>query len=160
MKIKHLIISFIILLISNTILVAQDYNTGIGLRGGFTSGITFKNFVSEKAAIEGIVASRWRGFSITGLYELHANTIFEVERLNLYYGGGAHIGFWNGNYNPWFTNTNVSYTVVGVDGIIGFEYNFSEAPINVSIDWKPVINFIGYYGFWAAEGAFSVRYVF
>lgn len=61
---------------------AQDYNTGIGLRGGFTNGLTVKHFISEKAALEGILASRWSGFEITGLYEIH-NRAFDTDRLNL-----------------------------------------------------------------------------
>jgi len=53
----------------------QDYKTGIGLRGGFASGITIKHFVSSKAAFEAIIASRWRGLEVTGLYEIHGRVI-------------------------------------------------------------------------------------
>lgn len=67
---------------------AQDYNTGIGLRGGFDNGITIKHFISEKAAFEGIISSRWRGLEITGLYELHGRA-FDTDRLNWYAGFGV-----------------------------------------------------------------------
>lgn len=137
---------------------AQDYNTGIGLRGGFSNGLTVKHFISEKAALEGILASRWSGFEITGLYEIH-HRAFDTDRLNWYYGFGAHIGFWNGKKVPWSENDD-QYTVVGVDGILGLEYNFREVPINLSIDWKPELNFYGYSGFWADGGALSIRYIF
>jgi len=46
---------------------AQDYNTGIGLRGGWGTGLTIKHFLNGKAAVEGILDSRWHGFSVTGL---------------------------------------------------------------------------------------------
>lgn len=139
--------------------IAQDYTTGIGLRGGFTSGVTVKHFIGGKAALEGIFGTAWRGFNFTGLYELHSYSAFDVERLNWYYGLGGHIGFWNGYAgHPWFTN-NRSYTVIGVDGIVGIEYNIEEIPINISLDVKPAINLIGYTGFWF-DGAFSVRYIF
>lgn len=137
---------------------AQDYNTGIGLRGGFAQGITIKHFVSEKAALEGIIASRWRGLEVTGLYEIHGRA-FDVDRLNWYAGFGGHIGFWDGNDARW-AEEDKSHTVIGVDGILGLEYNFEEIPFNVSADWKPSFNLIGHSGFWGDGGALSVRYIF
>ncbi|NLB27203.1 MAG: hypothetical protein GX820_10985, partial [Bacteroidales bacterium] len=47
---------------------AQDYNTGIGFRGGLSNGLTIKHFISYNSAIEGLLSTRWRGFHITGLY--------------------------------------------------------------------------------------------
>lgn len=137
---------------------AQDYNTGIGLRGGFSNGITIKHFIGDNTAIEGILTSRWKGFSITGLYEIH-NVAFKTERLNWYYGIGGHIGFWNGDNVNWVKDDK-NYTVIGVDGILGLEYNFNEIPINLSIDWKPAFNIIGYSAFWGDGGALSIRYIF
>jgi len=137
---------------------AQDYRTGIGFRGGFSQGLTLKHFVSNKAAIEGLLLTRWSGFGLVGLYEIH-NQAFDVDRLRWYYGFGAHIGFWNGDYASWGT-AGTSYAVFGLDGIIGIEYSFSEAPINLGIDWKPAVNLVGYPGFWADGGALSIRYIF
>jgi hypothetical protein len=152
---------FILTLILSVSIVAlasaQDYNTGVGLRGGLSNGISIKHFVSSKAAVEGILSTRWGGFNITGLYEIH-NEAFEVDQLKWYYGGGAHIGFWDGN-SSW-GDLNTSYTVIGIDGIIGIEYSFSEAPINIGLDWKPAINLTGYSGFRADGGAISIRYIF
>lgn len=136
---------------------AQDYNTGIGLRGGWGTGLTVKHFLDSKKAVEGILDSRWHGFSVTGLYEIH-NQAFDTERLNWYYGVGGHIGFWNGSDVSWGDNNN--YTVIGVDGILGIEYNFEEIPFNIGIDWKPVLNIVGYSGFWGDGGAISIRYIF
>jgi hypothetical protein len=137
---------------------AQDYNTGIGLRGGFSNGITIKHFLSPNTAFEGIISSRWRGLELTGLYEIH-NRAFNTDRLKWYFGFGGHVGFYNGDYPKW-ADPGLSYTVVGVDGILGLEYSFEEVPFNISIDWKPTFNFYGYSGFWADEGAISIRYIF
>jgi hypothetical protein len=139
---------------------AQDYKTGIGLRGGFESGLTIKHFTSQKSAYEFILSSRWRGFNITGLYEFH-NQAFSTDRLKWFIGFGGHIGFWNGDYthNYWGTRGK-SYTVVGLDGILGLEYSFTEVPVSLSLDWKPAFNFIGYSGIWADGGALSIRYIF
>jgi len=140
-----------------TIASAQDYKTGVGLRGGLSSGLTIKHFISSNKAIEGLIATRWQGLELTGLYEVH-NNAFDVDRLNWYYGGGAHLGFWDGN-SSW-GNLGQNYTVLGIDGILGIEYNFSEAPINIGLDWKPAFNLTGYSGFWGDGGALSIRYIF
>jgi opacity protein-like surface antigen len=136
---------------------AQDYNNAIGLRGGLYNGITFKHFMGSKTAVELIGSTRWSGIEITGLYEIH-NIAFDVDRLNWYYGIGAHVGFYNGDNTSWGT-VGTGYTVVGVDGILGIEYNFTELPINISLDWKPAFNFIGYTHFWPDGGALSIRYI-
>jgi hypothetical protein len=130
------------------------------LRGGFTNGLTVKHFTGDKAAFEFLLGSRWHGFDVTGLYEVH-NRAFDTAGLKWYYGAGAHIGFWNGDYTyrDWGYQ-GTSYTVAGLDGILGLEYSFREVPINLSLDWKPAFNFAGYSGFWADGGALSIRYIF
>jgi len=157
---KKIIVIFLIVFSLGSISYAQDYNTGIGLRGGFSSGLTVKHFIGSKSALEGILSTRWRGFQITGLYEIH-NHFFDVERMKWYFGFGGHVGFWNGDYtHNYWGEPGTTYTVVGIDGILGLEYSFSEVPINLSLDWKPAFNFIGYSSWWADGGALSIRYIF
>lgn len=155
---RRFLMAVIIVISTISFSSAQDYSTGIGFRGGYANGLTIKHFVSRKAAFEGILSSRWKGFNITGLYEIHAQA-FDVRRLNFYYGAGCHIGFWKGKDVDWADNDD-DYTVIGIDGILGLEYNFREIPINLSIDWKPAFNFVGYSGFWGDGGALSIRYIF
>lgn len=137
---------------------SQDYVNSVGLRAGLSTGISYKHFLSTTDAAEGILTTRWGGFNITGLYERHLDS-FDVDRLYFYYGAGGHIGFWDGDTNPWFNDAS-SYTVIGIDGIIGVEYALKEIPFNISIDWKPGINLIGYSGFWGDELALSFRFIF
>jgi hypothetical protein len=153
---KKFLLTIILTVSITAVAAAQEYETGVGLRGGFSNGLTLKHFISEKAAFEGLISTRWQGLDITGLYEIH-NQAFEVEHLNWYYGCGAHIGFWNGK--KW-GNTGSSYTVLGIDGILGIEYSFTEAPINIGVDWKPALNIAGDSQFWGDGGAISIRYVF
>ena len=61
--------TLLVMLIMTINLKAQDYNTGIGLRGGLDYGITIKHFINKKNALEGIFTNRWRGYNFTGLYE-------------------------------------------------------------------------------------------
>ena len=157
---KKLIITSLIAFCIVSLSIAQDYRTAVGVRGGFESGLTVKHFTREKSAYEFILASRWRGFEITGLYEVH-NQAFDVERLKWFVGFGGHVGFWNGDYTyKYWGDQGTNYTVAGIDGILGLEYSFKEVPFNLSLDWKPAFNFIGYSGFWGDGGALSIRYIF
>ena len=156
---KKLLIIGIILLAGSIIHInAQDYRSSVGLRAGLSYGATLKHFVATSDALEGILTTRWGGFNITGLYERH-NRAFDVDHLYFYYGGGAHLGVWGEGPNPWFKD-NATHTVIGVDGIIGLEYVFTEIPFNISLDWKPGFNIIGHSGLWGDELALSFRYVF
>ena len=84
-----------------------------------------------------------------------------MDRFKWFFGFGAHIGFWNGDYTyHYWGTTGETYTVVGIDGILGLEYSFKEVPISLSLDWKPAFNFVGYSGWWADGGALSIRYIF
>jgi len=144
---KKILFSIILVVGLTTASYAQDYNTGIGLRGGYGWGITAKHFLNQSNAIEGFFYGYPNGFNLTGLYQFH-NRAFDVDYLRWYYGFGAHIG----NYSS-------SYFVFGIDGIIGIEYTFSEAPINIGLDFNPHVNFTGYTGF-MPSAALSIRYTF
>ena len=157
---KKITITLSLLLLSLSCIQAQDYQTGIGIRGGFSNGFTVKHFLGDQTAVEGILTTRWRGFLITGLMEFHRP--FSVDGLQWYYGFGGHIGVWNNSNNgknPFFDDDK-SGSVIGVDGILGIEYSFSEVPFNIGLDWKPAFNLIGYTGFWGDGGALSIRYIF
>jgi hypothetical protein len=120
------------------------YNTAIGIRVGGTSGATIKHFFRRATAVEGILGTFGNGFSITGLIEKNAQA-FDVEGLNWYYGGGAHIAFYNGNryYNVY--GRDVTYrdnhdVGIGINGIIGMEYILPDnIPVAFSLDFKPFI---------------------
>ena len=154
---KYIFIIFLSIVLTGSV-KSQDYLNAVGIRAGLSQGITYKHFLSTTDAVEGILAVRWGGFHITGLYEKHT-TAFDVDQLYFYYGGGAHLGVWDDNTSPWFDD-NKSSTVIGIDGIIGLEYVFYEIPFNISLDWKPGLNLIGYTGFWGDELALSLRFMF
>ena len=138
---------------------AQDYNTAIGLRVGFSNGITVKHFVKQDQAIEGLLQTRWNGYSLTGLYEFHRRPV-RSRNINWYFGAGAHVGLWSGSDADWAEEKSKDYTVFGIDGIVGIEYTFSDTPFNVAFDWKPVYNLLGHTGFWGDGLGLSVRYAF
>ena len=147
---------------------AQPYSTGLGLRlGGISSGISVKHFINSNTALEGILSFGHESIFVTGLYEKH-QPFPKAEGLSWYYGGGAHLGFYNNNYGEYYYykqhvkkggvvehyDSNVSF---GGDFIIGMDYKFKEAPVNIAIDVKPFFDILpGFYGYW--EGALTFRF--
>jgi hypothetical protein len=136
-----------------------QYDNAIGLRLGPSWGITFKHKLSDAAGLEFLLNSHWGGYQVTAMYEHHIPVI--TDGMNVYFGGGAHVGFYsyNSRYDRYWNNYGGGM-YVGLDGILGLEYTFSEVPINLSLDWKPAFNFLGNTGFWGDGGALSVRYAF
>ena len=139
-------------------LKGQDYRTSLGLRAGWPYGVTLKHFLNEKNALEGILASNWGGFVITGLYE-NEHWTGQYPGLNWFWGFGAHVGFWDAGRNPNVDETYVG-SVIGADAILGLEYTFDDVPINLSLDLLPTFNLIGYTGWGGINGGLSIRYVF
>jgi hypothetical protein len=158
---KKLLLFLTLSIVSLSNYAQSDYNAALGVRGGTGNGVTGKLFISDKAAMEGILFARWAGFNITGLYEIH-KAIGGMRGLNFYYGPGAHLGLFPDNgRNPWFKNNNdQGVVIIGVDFIVGIEYNLRDFPINLSADWKPALNLIGHNGFWGDTGGLSIRYLF
>ncbi len=153
---KKLIILGLILM-SFGVKAQDEYVNAIGLRGGLFNGISFKHFIGNNTAVEGLLTSRWSGYQITGLMEHHRD-INELDGFRWFFGYGGHIGFYDGKYVSWGDSS--SYTVIGIDGIIGVEYLIPNVPISLSLDWKPYFNLVGYSGFAGDGGALSVRYTF
>jgi hypothetical protein len=156
---KKIIIGlFFLLFISAASVNAQDYNTGIGLRGGPFNGLTIKHFLSSNTAVEGVLSTQWSGWMISGTWEKHA-TAFDTEGLKWFYGLGGQIGFWNNsNTNfPGYDATHNTSTLLGFHGALGLEYTFNEIPFSIGADWKPAFNLTGDNGFW--PGYMSGAYI-
>jgi hypothetical protein len=137
---------------------AQDYVSGIGLRGGFASGITFKHFYAQGRAFEVIAQQRFRGFGLTGLLEWQQAIPNSTPGLDWFYGVGGHIGGYDSRYPGVGEGGDV--LLIGVDAIIGLEYSIPDFPIALSVDWKPRFSLIGSSRFVGDGGALSLRYTF
>ncbi|MEZ4828864.1 MAG: hypothetical protein R3C61_21650 [Bacteroidia bacterium] len=144
--------------VSITKVHGQNYKTGVGIRLWSDAEISIKHFVSNQVAVEGIIELRRKAVGTTLLFERHT-TAFDISELQWYYGLGGHIGFWQreNDNRPIFSDN--SEMVAGVSGIIGLEYTIKEIPFCISIDYKPLVNIIGYNGL-VNTGALTIRYVF
>jgi hypothetical protein len=168
MKTRILFLSCSILLIG---LITPEskaqYNSAIGIRIGGTSGVAGKYFYQPTKAVEGIIGTFGNGFSLTGLIEKYS-PVYNADGLYVYYGGGAHLAFYNGRnrYNSYF-GREVDYrgdngVGFGINGIIGLEYRLPEdIPIAISFDLKPFIE-MGSGGFvsFAPDPSIGIKFVF
>ncbi|MBX2888109.1 MAG: hypothetical protein KF829_05605 [Ferruginibacter sp.] len=155
---KKLIIALMALMLFSADSFAQsnvgstDYKMSLGVKV-YPGSVTFKYFIKEKAALEGLLYFHSHGSRITGLYEFHYD-IKNAPGLKWYVGPGAHIGFYSSKYG--------GGGAFGVDGVIGLDYKIQNAPLNFSLDWQPSFEFGNRYGngFSGDWGGISIRYVF
>jgi len=147
-----------ILLVSTSVTNAQQtYKNALGGRLGTANGITFKTFVDSDRALDFILNFQskkdYSYFRFTGLYEIH-NPINNAPGLRWYYGPGATIG--NVRYKP----LDQSDLLISIDGVLGLDYKFDGAPINLSLDWKPAIEVTPNTEFNAEGIGLSIRFTF
>lgn len=139
---------------------AQSYKSAVGLRLGYPWSVTYKTFLNDNGALE--VYAGYRGwefynwFSLNAAYQYH-KPFPSVENLSWYVGGGAGVYFWS--YDNAFLEADES-TSFSLQGYLGLDYKFENAPFNISVDWVPTFFLTGYgSGFGAGYGNLAVRYV-
>lgn len=137
----------------------STYDRAIGGRFGVANGITYKHFLNSSHAIDGIVNFQGNRnftiFKLLGLYEIHQPATFvDVEGLQWYYGFGGGIGHYR------YKDTNENSLAFSVDGVIGLDYKIPEAPINLSLDWKPTLEISPEPGLRLDGIGLSIRFVF
>jgi hypothetical protein len=130
---------------------AQDYKVAIGVRFSSASptlsnSVSVKYFLDESNAVEGLVSFGNR-FGIGGLYERH-QLIGGTPAFKWFYGGGGYVGFQDGQ------------TWLGPTGVIGLDYKFQNAPLNLSIDWKPELDIVPSINFVPDAFALTARFTF
>ncbi|MGN7205726.1 hypothetical protein ACTHQF_15750 [Pedobacter sp. SAFR-022] len=136
---------------------AQSYRNAIGGRFGTANGVTFKTTLGDNKMLDLIANFRsndgYSYFRVTGLYEIY-NPLQGAPGLNWYYGIGGSVGS-----RKWkFDDTNKAY--ISLDGVVGLDYKFADAPINLSLDWKPAIELAPSTEFDSSGLGLSVRFTF
>jgi hypothetical protein len=148
---------------------AQIEGKEVGIRGGITSGLTFRQYLEDNFSYEGLLSFRQNGLQFTLLRQIHEQSFFEVsDDLFLVYGYGAHAGFfYSSDYNLFIYN-RVYYRerrfspVIGIDGFAGIEYKLSSFPLTIAFDYKPFFEASAYQFFKISiwDMAFAVKYRF
>ncbi len=138
---------------------AQVNPHAIGLRFGGNGDIngaelSYQHGLSESNRFEldlGFGSSKKHNrFFVAGIYHWVWNI---TGGLNWYVGPGAVVGFYS-------YDDNDDYVNVGLGGQIGMEYDFNKlnAPILLSIDFRPMWDFIGDNSGLGWGAALGVRY--
>lgn len=147
----RLIFTIVLFLLIQT-LSAQEVSRSIGLRAGGGSGVSFKYIEDYSYAVEGIISYRDRGFQAVGLWERYKP--FMTDRLRNFYsfwGLGAHAGYIRAR-DQFCVQTpdgcalyesRRTRVIGGVDAVMGFEYHFYSAPMAISLDYRPFVEFFG-----------------
>jgi hypothetical protein len=130
---------------------SSSYTTALGVKVWDGGGISLKHFFNERNAGELIAYFYNHGIRFTGLYEIHGD-IEGATGLRWYIGPGAHIGFYNTKHGDG--------AFIGIDGVLGLDYKFNSAPINISLDWQPSFEFGDNRGFVGSWGGLGIRYTF
>ncbi|HRP32422.1 MAG TPA: hypothetical protein PKV73_11040 [Agriterribacter sp.] len=161
-----------IFLAASTTLHAQpkgnSYKTALGVKF-YPGAVTVKHFIKKDAALEGLLYFWEDGFRITGLYEFHGN-INGAPGLKWYAGFGVHAGFaddgyWDHDDDDYYDHHRRDHDFYfGPDGVLGLDYKFKGAPINLSLDWQPAVNFGNdgrhFHTYYSGLGGFAIRYTF
>jgi hypothetical protein len=133
--------------------MAQNYDKSIGLRLGSSVGVTYKQFLSERNALEFFGDLHFINgtvLNVSGEYLWQWN-IGDIDGFDWYVGPGVSLGMWLGD------DSNVN---LALNGIIGLEYKFATIPLALSVDYNPHFYFLHSAGFVGDYSALSVRYTF
>ncbi len=138
-----------LLLLMATTMQAQNYKTAAGLRLSSNAAIvnnsvSLKYFVNKVVALEGLVSVKPSAVGI--LAEVH-QPLSSTQGLRFLFGAGAYTSFKRG-------------FGAGAQGILGLDYKFVNAPVNVTADWKPELNFTHTFLFEPAVIGLTARFTF
>jgi hypothetical protein len=163
---RFLAVSFFLLMVY--VAGAQGFTQSLGIRAAWiTPGIEYRYYTSDALSFRGLLAVRNRGLQLHALSEFHQYDLFPFSyQLVFFYGAGIHFG-----YESWdevtfvdnYRNSEVkSAALAGIDGIVGLEYLFYEAPLKAGIEMKPFFDVFGRKGFRfvVPDFAFTVKYLF
>jgi len=109
-------------------------------------GASIRYRIHKPTILEGIVHFYDGFIGASLLYERYKN-LSSSGTFDFFYGGGVHLAFGND-------------VGAGVAGILGFCYTFKDIPVNISLDWKPVLDIIDNTNFRASLFGISIRYTF
>jgi hypothetical protein len=137
--------------------LGSEYRTAVGVKF-WPGALTIKHFIKDDAALEGLINFWGHGFRFTGLYEFHGN-INSAPGLKWYVGPGAHIGRYSDRYwhnDRYYEDGAASF---GVDGVLGLDYKINSAPIALSLDVNPFVEFLhgAYVDVW---GGLGIKFTF
>lgn len=160
-------IMFFFLLISAKAL-SQNYTRDAGMRIGDYFSLTYRQYLYNDQALEGLLFFGRHGITLGALKEFFQPAFGGVsDNLFLQYGYGAHIGYRNTDHYRILNRTyqidgNTFTPLIGIDGLVGLEYRFPEFPFLISMDIKPYFEFstIPVFSLYLSSFGLSLKYRF
>ena len=120
-------------LFAGTRVNAQDKGVGLGVILGEPTGFSFKGWLSQTTALDGALAwafEREGSFHVHADYLIHTFHEFRTEhQIPLYYGIGGRI-----------KAANHDDTRVGVRGVVGVDFMFDTAPLDIFVEVAPIMD--------------------
>lgn len=129
---------------------AQDNGLGIGVILGEPTGLSAKNWITDKTAVDAAVA--WAlhepSFHIHADFLVHAFDLVTISegRLPFYFGLGARVKL-------------ADQTKFGARIPVGMDYLFDDAPLDIFFEVVPILNLIPSTAF-DLNVALGIRYFF
>lgn len=163
---KNIILT--LLLIIPVQLFSQFYNKEVGIRGGYSSGLTFRVNLEEHLSYEAQLYYRDQGAIFHLIRQQHREIGYDkYGNWKFIYGFGAHAGFYfTDHYNIFFRKIyfgrEIFTPVIGMDGYVAVEYQLVEAPVSFGFDFKPFmeISLKQLFGVNVWDFGFNVKYRF
>jgi hypothetical protein len=158
---------FLILLFSLPV-HAQNYFRAVGIRGGFSSGFTYRQHLDPELAYEGLLSFRQGGLQFTALRQHIQPAPFQFsDDFYFIYGYGGHLGFnYTDHYvfmfNEYYYSEKRFSPLIGLDGFLGLEYHIPTIPVQVGLDLKPFFEFsiFEFFRIIPWDFAFTIKYIF
>ena len=163
---KFYIIIFLFALSSTAF--SQFYAKEVGLRGGYSSGITFRVNLEEDLSYEGQLLYRDNGAIFSVIRQKHREMgMDQVGNWEFIYGFGVHTGFYfTDTYRILFREVyygrEIFTPVFGMNGYVGIDYKLEELPMSFGVSFQPFmeISLKQVFGLNLWDFGFSVRYRF
>lgn len=142
---RRTIIVFLTVIFS-TVMNAQAYKNAIGIRAGYSSGLSYRHLSIRSLVLEGQALFNSKGFQFTALAE-YQFTPHDKRRVYYYAGAGPCYGDWEGK------------TAIGAALVVGTEYVFRQVPLCMGAEWKPMVSFYTDINYLLPDFGVTVRYV-
>jgi hypothetical protein len=147
---------------------SQFYNKEVGIRGGYSSGITFRVNLAESLSYEGQLSYRDNGGIFTVLREKHIEMGMDrMGNWEFLYGMGLHAGFYfTDTYKlfakEFYYGREIFTPVLGMDGYVGIDYKLADMPMSFGVSYQPFleISLMQIFGIKLWDFGFHVRYMF
>jgi hypothetical protein len=147
---------------------SQFYAKEIGLRGGYSGGITFRVNLEEALSYQAQLSYRDQGAIFTMFRQQHKE--IGMDRLGNWeflYGFGVHAGFYfTDSYKILFREIyfgrEIFTPVVGMDGYVGIDYKLVDLPMSFGVSFQPYmeISLKQVFGINLWDFGLHVRYMF